>query len=70
MTPKMTLIKRPTLDRQRQWLGFEPHVGIAEGVRRVCAVQSRLVRSRRERSDPTERLGAAHMVPTVVRSNE
>jgi nucleoside-diphosphate-sugar epimerase len=36
---KMTLTKRPTLDRQRRLLGVEPLVGIEEGVRRVCAVQ-------------------------------
>ena len=39
LPPQMTLIKRPTLDRQRRLLGIEPLVGIAEGVRRVCAVQ-------------------------------
>jgi nucleoside-diphosphate-sugar epimerase len=38
---KMTLVKRPTLDRQRLLLGFEPQVSLAEGVRRVCAVQAR-----------------------------
>jgi nucleoside-diphosphate-sugar epimerase len=32
----MTPIKAPNLDRQREWLGFEPTVGIEEGVRRVC----------------------------------
>jgi nucleoside-diphosphate-sugar epimerase len=37
LPPKMTLIKRPTLDRQRSLLRYEPFVGIAEGVRRVCA---------------------------------
>lgn len=37
LPPKMTLIKRPTLDRQRSLLHFEPRVGIEEGVRRVCA---------------------------------
>ena len=40
LPPKMTLVKRPTLDRQRRLLGFEPLVGIAEGVRRVCAVHA------------------------------
>ncbi len=39
LPPQMTLIKRPTLDRQRRLLGIEPRDGIAEGVRRVCAVQ-------------------------------
>ena len=38
LPPKMTLIKRPTLERQRLLLGFEPRISIAEGVRRVCAV--------------------------------
>jgi nucleoside-diphosphate-sugar epimerase len=37
LPPKMTLIKRPTLERQRSLLGFEPSIGIAEGVRRLCA---------------------------------
>jgi nucleoside-diphosphate-sugar epimerase len=39
LPPQMTLIKRPTLDRQRALLGFEPRIGIVEGVRRVCAVE-------------------------------
>jgi len=39
LPPQMTLIKRPTLERQRRLLGVEPQVGIVEGVRRVCAVQ-------------------------------
>lgn len=43
LPPQMTLIKRPTLDRQRTLLGIEPEISIAEGVRRVCAQQSRLV---------------------------
>lgn len=42
LPPKMTLVKRPTLDRQRSLLGYEPVVGIAEGVRRVCARHRRL----------------------------
>jgi nucleoside-diphosphate-sugar epimerase len=33
---QMTLVKRPALDRQGRLLGFEPSVGIEEGVRRVC----------------------------------
>jgi len=37
LPPQMTLVKRPTLDRQRTMLGFEPTIGIAEGVRRMCA---------------------------------
>jgi nucleoside-diphosphate-sugar epimerase len=43
LPPQMTLVKRPTLERQRAWLGIEPLVSLAEGVRRVCAVQSRMV---------------------------
>jgi nucleoside-diphosphate-sugar epimerase len=39
---KMTLIKRPTLDRQRSLLGFEPSVSLAEGIRRLCSVHARL----------------------------
>ena len=41
----MTLVKRPTLDRQRSLLGFEPEISLAEGVRRVCAYQRTLVNS-------------------------
>jgi nucleoside-diphosphate-sugar epimerase len=44
LPPKMTLIKRPTLDRQRTLLGVEPRVGIIEGVKRVCSVHSTLPR--------------------------
>jgi hypothetical protein len=39
----MTLVKRPTLERQRTLLGIEPLVSLAEGVRRVCAVQRQMV---------------------------
>lgn len=42
LPPKMTLIKRPTLERQRTLLGFEPSVGIVEGIRRVCAQHARV----------------------------
>ncbi len=42
LPPKMTLLKIPTLERQRMLLGFEPHISLREGVRRVCAVQSRM----------------------------
>lgn len=40
---QMTLIKRPTLERQRRLLGFEPAIALQEGVRRVCEFQRRLV---------------------------
>ena len=39
----MTLVKRPTLERQRTILRVEPRVSLAEGVRWVCAHQRRLV---------------------------
>ncbi len=45
---RMTLIKRPTLDRMRDLLGVVPTVTLDEGVRRVCArVQERLRRDER-----------------------
>lgn len=33
---RMTLVKRPVLDRQRTLLGVEPRVSLEEGIRRVC----------------------------------
>lgn len=40
---RMTLVKRPTLERQREILGVVPTVAIEEGVARVCqAVRTRL----------------------------
>lgn len=33
---RMTAVKRPALDRQRELLGFEPRVSFEDGVRRVC----------------------------------
>jgi nucleoside-diphosphate-sugar epimerase len=44
---RMTLVKRPTLDRQRRILGIEPLVSLEEGVRRVC----RRVRERYQAGD-------------------
>ena len=44
---QMTLVKHPTLDRQRRLLGFEPRVSLEEGVHRVCAVQARMAASER-----------------------
>lgn len=41
LPPRMTLIKRPALERQRTLLGFEPTIALQEGVERVCAVQRR-----------------------------
>lgn len=51
LPPQMTLVKRPTLERQRKLLGFEPHISLAEGVRRVCDRQLGRVgpESRRQR---------------------
>jgi hypothetical protein len=43
LPPQMTLIKQPTLDRQRELLHVEPWIGLEEGVRRVCAQQRRLL---------------------------
>lgn len=45
LPPQMTLVKHPTLERQRKLLGFEPLVTLKEGVRRVCAVQARMAAS-------------------------
>ena len=40
---RMTLVKRPTLDRMRNLLGVAPRVSLEEGVRRVCGrVKARL----------------------------
>ncbi len=60
LPPKMTLIKRPTLERQRSLLGFEPAVGIAEGIRRLCAIHSR--------SAPAELGGVAYVAAPRVGS--
>jgi nucleoside-diphosphate-sugar epimerase len=43
LPPRMTLVKRPSLDRMRDLLGVEPAMSLANGVRLVCArVQARL----------------------------
>ena len=43
LPPRMTLVKRPSLDRQRELLGVEPIVSLEEGVRLVCSrVRERL----------------------------
>jgi nucleoside-diphosphate-sugar epimerase len=41
----LTLVKRPTLERQRSLLGFEPLVDLREGLRMVCSVQRKLAAS-------------------------
>lgn len=33
---RMTLVKRPLLERQKELLGVEPRVSLEEGIRRVC----------------------------------
>ncbi len=43
LPPRMTLVKRPSLERQRTLLGVTPAVGLDEGVARVCrGVRERL----------------------------
>ena len=39
---QITLVKRPSLERQRLLLGFEPLIDLEEGVRMVCNVQRKL----------------------------
>ena len=58
LPPRMTLVKRPTLERQRTLLGVEPAVSLADGVRRVCAVQAQAA--------ARERLGVAAAGAGVV----
>lgn len=41
LPPRMTLVKRVSLERQRNLLGFEPTITLNEGVRRVCENQLR-----------------------------
>ena len=36
LPPRMTLVKRPLLTRQRELLQFEPSIPLREGVERVC----------------------------------
>lgn len=36
IAPRMTLVKRPRLERQRDILGVEPKLSLADGVARVC----------------------------------
>jgi nucleoside-diphosphate-sugar epimerase len=64
---QMTLIKRPTLERQRDLLGFEPCITLAEGVRRVCdrltgkGVQRNGHRHVEELTLPLSTNGVAHL---------
>ena len=50
LPPQITLVKFPSLERQRTLLGFEPRMALQEGVRRVCAVQRRLAGSAAQNS--------------------
>ena len=61
LPPQMTLVKRPTLERQRTLLGIEPLVSLAEGVRRVCAMQRRMV------AGATSGNGHGTLEPSAVR---
>lgn len=54
---QITMVKRPSLERQRALLGFEPAVSVSEGVRRVCTVQRRLAAL--ERSEAPRALALA-----------
>jgi len=66
LPPKMTLVKRPVLERQRLLLGFEPRVSLAEGVRRVCEVQARLASGAYSTSLEVARV--TEMAPPVLAS--
>jgi nucleoside-diphosphate-sugar epimerase len=70
LPPRMTLIKRPTLVRQRSLLGFEPVIGIAEGVRLVCAAHAAPERATEVPESFTEARGGADARPVVARSRE
>lgn len=70
LPPQMTLIKRPTLERQRSLLGFEPRVGIAEGVRRMCAIHARRAHTILGPAAAAPITGAGDARPTVVGSIE
>jgi nucleoside-diphosphate-sugar epimerase len=53
LPPRMTLVKRPTLERQRTLLGVTPAVGLDEGIARVC----RGVRERLRTSGDSQSVG-------------
>jgi nucleoside-diphosphate-sugar epimerase len=55
LPPRMTLVKRPSLDRMRALLEVEPAMSLADGVRLVCArVLARLEAGERPVSQPDE----------------
>jgi nucleoside-diphosphate-sugar epimerase len=66
LPPKMTLIKRPILERQRRLLHFEPTVGVAEGVLRVCAAHATSRESEQPLPVPEPRSGAIRARPVVL----
>jgi nucleoside-diphosphate-sugar epimerase len=66
LPPKMTLIKRPILERQRRLLHFEPTIGIAEGVRRVCVAQARSLEAQRPLRLPDPSAPAIRARPAVI----
>lgn len=52
---RMTLVKRPSLERMRELLGVRPAMSLAEGIRLVCArVQARLKAGERPVSQSNE----------------
>jgi len=53
LPPRMTLVKRPSLERQRTLLGVTPAVGLDEGIARVC----RGVRERLRASGDSQSIG-------------
>jgi len=59
--PGVTAVKRPTLDRQRSLLRFEPAVSITEGVSRVCEVQRRMLESEARPSPPDALSGVSFL---------
>ena len=63
LPPQMTLVKRPTLERQRTLLGFEPNISIAEGVRRVCVRHKRLAGAAAASSATVASSAFAHASP-------
>ena len=55
LPPRMTLIKRPALERMRDLLGVVPAVALADGIRLVCGrVQARLKAGERPLSQSNE----------------
>jgi nucleoside-diphosphate-sugar epimerase len=66
LPPQMTLVKRPTLERQRILLGIEPLISLEEGVHRVCMVQARMVAARTESNGHGDKAALAPESTTVA----